>query len=182
MVASGQTTRYNYLDCFDLSRKHMPSPVRQFREDSHRGPLAATGDYIWRAYSSGEDSELLRELGRESDVTMIPDERTFQALPGSNELYCYTARHNYLPVIEGQFVSCHCSSHRLGCKPNDCPYKDTVYANIEPSATGVRSPEFYLTHWEKPVSNRATRSETRRRATAEQPEEEPRSSRQRTGT
>ena len=140
MVSFGRVQRYNYLHCYDISKERLRAPpppeARPRRGDCN---TCCNGDYLWRAYSDGSDLEALQRDQRE-DVTILPKDRMFQSISGSNGLYSFTADHPYLPEVRGQFVSCHCRFHQELKQPELCPYKEIIFANMPPNGQSDRGP------------------------------------------
>ena len=132
------THRYDAYSCYNWCVKNMSKPSGN---KEHRGIFAADGEYHWRAYAEKDDS---------SGHRVIDKERDFQALPGSNELYCWKATHKFAPVLEADFVSCFC----VGCRDKTgCKYTKYTRAHVQ-DKTG---PEEFVTHAKAPEPKRKKR-------------------------
>lgn len=140
-VAFGRLDRYDYWTCFEFCVSHMQAPVSVGRS----GDFCANGEYYWFAFSDGSDLERLNRDGLLGRVVVLPKERTFQPVKGSNELYCMTARNRYAPELLCQFVSCHCSVHRSVRDFEEanrrCPYRSFIFSN-----SSQAKPQRYITH------------------------------------
>jgi len=128
-VAAGKFTRYNYEHCFDWcvnpeNNMSAPSDAKK-----HLGTFGANGKYIYRAYSDGKDPNL-------RGFPVIPTDRSFQPLSGSNELYAYRAKHSFLPQIEALFVPCYCINCRSG-KAHLCKYRQVTHSTVSGGAAEV---------------------------------------------
>jgi hypothetical protein len=77
-VAEGRLVRYNYEHCYDWCVKYMPMPSEDKKK--HLGTFGANGKYLYRAYSDGKDAS-------SRGFPVIPGNRSFQSLEGSNEIY-----------------------------------------------------------------------------------------------
>ena len=95
-------------------------------DHSHRGTFGCNGEYIWRAYSSGTDSN--PENYPVIDRALLD----WQPIEGSNDLYAFRARHEdpSIPEMECWFVPCYCAASRdanatrTGPATNTfCPYR-----------------------------------------------------------
>ena len=76
------TLRYDYHSCYKWCVNPENKMDKPSEKKEHRGIFGADGDYHWRAYAESEDG---------NGHPVIPKDRSFQALPGSNELYCFRA-------------------------------------------------------------------------------------------
>ena len=147
------TLRYDYKGCYDWCCKNMAAPSDK---KEHRGIFGADGDYIWRAYAETNDG---------NGFPVIPKDRDFQKIQGSNELYSFHARSAFAPTLEVDFVSCYCE----GCRGNSgCLYTRYTRAHVADKTT----PEIYTTHMHAPVpanqrQNRSNRSRGGRGAAAD---------------
>ena len=112
----------------------------------HRGTFGANGTYFWRAYSDGKDSN-------EKGFPVIPKDRSFQALPGSNEIYSWRAKHKYLPQLEALFVPCYCTNCRGG-RTLECKYRKITHSLV--AGNGV---EYFTTHERPSTQKEASDSE-----------------------
>ena len=103
---------------------------------SHRGLFAATGDFHWR---------FLRPEGQASSSTpavTVSATRSYQPLPGSNELYHFRAESLSKPEIKASFVQCYCKHHKAG-QPGLCRFDFYVDAQLDDPSKG---PETFLTN------------------------------------
>jgi len=145
-VATCKFVRYNYDNyehCYEWGIKNMALPDEKKK---HRGTFGANGNKFWRAYSDGKDVN-------EKGFPVIPDDREFQALPGSNEVYSWRAKHKYFPQLEALFVPCYCTNCRAG-RSEDCRYR-----NITHSLVAGNVAEYFTTH-ERPLSSRREASDS----------------------
>lgn len=142
-VATGRLVRYNYVHCFDWAMEKMAKPSLQKKR---RGIYGANGKYFWRAYSDGTDDN-------SRGFPVIPDDRSFQQLPGSNEIYGWRAKHAFLPRLEALFIPCYCKNCRVG-KSSDCKYRHITHSLVAGGAS-----EFFTTH-EKKTPNRTEDSDS----------------------
>ena len=145
------TFRYNYKGCYDWCCENMAAPSDK---KQHRGIFGADGNYIWRAYAETDDGYGFR---------VIPTDREFQSIEGSNELYSFRAVSSFAPTLEVDFVSCYCD----GCRAKTgCLYTHYTRAHV----ADKRWPEHYTTHYlpPQPANQRGSRSRTRVRGAAEE--------------
>lgn len=131
-VRCGKYMRYNYIHCYDWCVKQMPAPNQNDKKE-HLGTFGANGKYIWCAYSDGTDNN-------ERDFPVIPPDRTFQALPGSNGIYAWRGKHEYKPELEALFVPCYCI-HCRNDKSEECKYRHITHSLVEGDW-----PEYFTTH------------------------------------
>jgi len=76
----------------------------------------------WRAYNkSGEPNP--------RDFPVIPAVRDYEALEGSNEIYHWRSRSDYLPQLEALFVSCYCVICRSGNHAS-CKYRHVTHSLV----------------------------------------------------
>ena len=136
-VAAGKFVRYNYEHCYEWCIQNMAAPEGKKK---HRGTFGANGNYFWRAYSDGNDAN-------EKGFPVIPNDRSFQALPGSNEIYSWRGNHKFIPQLEALFVPCYCINCRSG-RSAECKYRNITHSLV---AGGVA--EYFITH-ERPSSRR----------------------------
>jgi hypothetical protein len=130
-VAEGKLERYNYVHCYDWCVQNLQAPSGDGKK--HLGTFGANGDYIYRAYSDGEDSN-------PRGFPVIPKDRSFQPLPGSNEIYAWRATHPYLPQLEALFVPCYCINCR-NSRSDLCKYRVITHSLVE----GLM-PEYFMAH------------------------------------
>jgi hypothetical protein len=141
--------RYDYKGCYDWCVKNMPKPSEK---KQHRGIFAADGNYIWRAYAETDDG---------NGFPVIPKDREFQSLEGSNELYSFRAVRTLAPTLEVDFVSCYCA----GCRAKTgCWYTRYTRAHVADKS----GPELYTTHMldSQSANRRVTRNSSGRRGGA----------------
>ena len=85
---------------------------------------------------------------------VIPKDRDFQKIEGSNEFYSFHARSEYAPTLEVEFVSCYCE----GCRAKTgCLCTHYTRAHVADKST----PELYTTHMHAPVPANQQRRQTR---------------------
>ena len=132
-VAEGRLVRYNYEHCYDWCVKNMSKPSE---DKKHLGTFGANGKYLFRAYSDGKDAN-------PRGFPVIPENRSFQSLQGSNEIYAWRAVSKHKPELEALFVPCYCEDCR-GAHPKKCKYR-----HITHSLVGGLEPEVYTVHEKK---------------------------------
>lgn len=118
----GRLHRYNFSHCLTWCENHMKRPAQ---DRKRKGKWSAT-NYIWRGYSDG--------LFPGDEYPVVPQDREWQQLSGSNEFYAFRAVHEYRPEIQAQFVPCYCSPHA-------CPHMDITNAH-----SSTREAEFFTVH------------------------------------
>jgi hypothetical protein len=108
----------------------MPKPTE---EKKHLGTFGANGEYIFQAFSDGTDPN-------PRGFSVIPKDRSFQKLQGSNKIYAWRANHSHLPQLQALFVPCYCSRCR-GEISGECMYRKITHSLIP----GLL-PELFTTH------------------------------------
>ena len=111
IVHDKASTIYDYGACYRWCESNMYAPSTQH---DHRGTWGCNGDYIWRAYSNGEDEN------PHHYPVISRQHRSFQTIEGSNELYCFRAwKGEKTREMQIYFVPCFC----VACRAREeCPY------------------------------------------------------------
>ena len=109
----GRLSRYDFSHCLDWCERNMSEPASNRRR---KGKWSASGSYQWRGYSDG--------FYPGDKYPVIPEDRNWQQLPGSNEFYTFRARSPYKPELHAQFVPCYCSAR-------ECPHTKITNAHAE---------------------------------------------------
>ena len=143
-VSEGRLVRYNYEHCYDWCVKYMPMPSE---DKKHLGTFGANGKYLYRAYSDGKDAN-------SRGFPVIPGNRSFQSLEGSNEIYAWRAVSKHKPELEALFVPCYCVDCR-GAHPENCKYRHITHSLVE----GLK-PEIFTVHEKKKPAKKDSESDS----------------------
>jgi hypothetical protein len=125
------TLRYDYNSCYQWCIDPKNKMDKPSEKKEHRGIFGADGAYHWRAYAKFDDGH---------GHPIVPADRDFQALDGSNEMYSFRAVNKYAPEIQADYVPCCCT----GCRDasGSCLYTIYTRAHVENKA----GPELFMTH------------------------------------